>query len=371
MTDTSTKPNHEDDPDRHSERTEHRTRAERYVEQYQELTQAVNDAGLMGRRYGFYCVMITTAVLATGAILVGVVYLGDSWYQLILAALLGVVMAQFGFLGHEAAHQQVFNSPRWNQWVGRILAGLCTGLSYGWWMDKHNRHHANPNKVGDDPDVESRVLVFTPEASDRRTGLTAALARRQGFYFLPLLFFEGWSLHVASIRALTTRPALRQRWPELAFLIVRHVSYLVFLFVVLSPGLAAAFVAVQVGVFGFLLGGAFAPNHIGMPTVPRDADIDFLRRQVLMSRNVRGGFVIHFFLGGLEYQIEHHLFPSAPRPNLPQIRTIVRDYCERYAGTYTETSLVQAFATLLAYLNQVGLKNRDPFTCPLVRQYRG
>jgi fatty acid desaturase len=89
-----------------------------------------------------------------------------------------VVLAQFGFLGHEAAHQQVFNSPKWNQWVGRILAGLCTGLSYGWWMDKHNRHHANPNKEGVDPDVASRVLVFTPEASDRRTGWAAALAKR-------------------------------------------------------------------------------------------------------------------------------------------------------------------------------------------------
>ena len=370
MTSASTQPTHED-PGKDSDHTEPRTRAERYVDQYQELTQAANDAGLMGRRLGFYWVMIITAVLAVAAIMVGVVYLGDTWYQLILAALLGVVLAQFGFLGHEAAHQQVFDSPKWNQWVGRILAGLCTGLSYGWWMDKHNRHHANPNKEGEDPDVASRVLVFTPEASDRRTGWAASLAKRQGFYFLPLLFFEGLSLHVASIRALTTRPALKQRWPELAFLTVRHVGYVVFLFVVLPPGMAVGFFAVQVGVFGFLLGGAFAPNHIGMPTVPHNADIDFLRRQVLMSRNVRGGILVHFFMGGLEYQVEHHLFPRAARPNLPQLRGIVRHYCERYDVTYTETSLWQAFKTLLAYLNQVGIKNRDPFTCPLVRQYRG
>jgi fatty-acid desaturase len=106
---------------------------------------------------------------------------------LILAALMGIVMAQFGFLGHEAAHQQVFESRRWNQWVGRILAGLCTGLSYGWWMDKHNRHHAAPNQVGADPDVAPGVLAFTPEAAASRTGLAAALAKRQGWFFLPLL----------------------------------------------------------------------------------------------------------------------------------------------------------------------------------------
>lgn len=347
------------------------TRAERYVQQYQSLTQAVNDAGLTDRRRGFYWVMIGGAVLAAATILVAVVYLGDTWYQLVLAALLGVVMAQFGFLGHEAAHQQVFESPRWNQWVGRILAGLFTGLSYAWWMDKHNRHHANPNQIGQDPDVESRALAFTPEATDRRTGVGAALAKRQGWFFLPLLLLEGLHLHVASIRTLTTRPALKQRWPELAFIFARHVGYLVFVFLVLPPGIAVAFVAVQVGVFGFVLGGAFAPNHIGMPIVAKGTEVDFLRHQVLMSRNVSGGVLVHFFMGGLEYQIEHHLFPNAPRPNLPKIRMIVRDYCQRYDVAYTETSLPQAYKTLLAYLNQVGLKNRDQYTCPLVRQYRG
>lgn len=151
-----------------------------------------------------------------------------------------------------------------------------------------------PNQLGEDPDIESRVLAFSPDASDRRTGLGAALAKRQGFCFLPLLLFDDWSLHVASIRTLTTPPGMKQRWPELAFR------------------------AVQVAVFGFVLGGAFSPNHIGMPTVPHSADIDFLRRQVLMSRNVRGGFLVHFFMGGLEYQIEHHLFPSAPAPTSPR-----------------------------------------------------
>jgi fatty acid desaturase len=346
-------------------------RAETYVDKYQQLAQAVNDAGLMERRRGFYWTMIIGAVLAVVVIMIAVAQLGDSWFQLILAALLGVVLTQFGLLGHEASHQQVFESRGWNRWVGRILAGLFTGLSYGWWMDKHNRHHANPNRLGRDPDIDSRVLAFTPEAADRRTGLAAALAKRQGFFFLPLLLLEGLHLHVASIRILITKPGLKQRWSELAFLVVRHLGYLVFLFVVLPPGLAVAFLAVQVAVFGFILGGVFAPNHIGMPTVGHGAEIDFLRRQVLMSRNVRGGPLVHFFMGGLEYQIEHHLFPSAPRPNLPRIRAIVRDHCERYDVDYTETSLVEAYRTLLGYLNQVGLKNRDPFTCPLVRQFRG
>jgi fatty acid desaturase len=90
-----------------------------------------------------------------------------------------------------------------------------------------------------------------------------------------------------------------------------------------------------------------------------------------MSRNVRGGPLVHFFMGGLEYQVEHHLFPRAPRPNLPALRQIVRRYCAENDIPYTETSLGGAFQTIIAYLNQVGLKNRDPYTCTLVRQFRG
>lgn len=67
----------------------------------------------------------------------------------------------------------------------------------------------------------------------------------------------------------------------------------------LPPWMAVAFIAVQVAVFGFLLGGVFAPNHIGMAAVPHDASIDFLRRQVRMSHNIRGGPLVHFFIGGL------------------------------------------------------------------------
>jgi fatty acid desaturase len=341
---------------------------DRYVKSFQQLSAAANDAGLMNRRYGFYWSMMIGWVLALAVLLVCVVVIGDSWYQLIVAALVGVVLAQIGFLAHEATHQEIFATPAWNEWTGRVLSGLFTGMSYSWWLDKHTTHHANPNKEGADPDVDSSVLTFTPEASDRRTGLAARLSKYQGYYFVPLLFFEGFYLHFISIKTAVTTSG---RWYDIVFIGIRHAAYLVFLFVVLPPGMAVAFLAVQIAVFGFLLAGAFAPNHIGMPTVPHDVDIDFLRRQVRMSRNIRGGFWVHFFMGGLEYQVEHHLFPMAPRPNLPALQRLAREHLARDDIPYTETSWPEACRTIVAYLNQVGLKNRDPYTCPLVRQYRG
>ena len=342
-----------------------------YVESFLELAAKVTDAGLMRRRPGFYLTRILFWSLGMVITLVAVTLAGDGWYQLLFAVFLGIAMSQLGFLSHEAAHQEIFEGRRWNEWTSRVLAGLFIGLSYGWWVEKHSRHHANPNKERSDPDVASGVLALTPESADRRTGPAAKLARYQGWYFLPLLPFEGFSLHIATVRGLLGRSRVRFRWVEILLVGIRLLGIPLLLFLVLPFWLAVAFILVQTLVFGLLLGGAFAASHIGMPTVPHDVKLDFLRRQVYMSRNIRGSRLVHFFMGGLEYQIEHHLFPRTPRPNLPALQKMVREHCSALGIRYTETTLGAAYGVIISYLNQVGLKNRDPYTCPLVVQFRG
>jgi fatty acid desaturase len=342
----------------------------RYVSAYTDLVRQVQASGLLKRRYGFYwSLLIGTATLFAG-IWVAFAFLGNSWLQLVLAALLAVVLAQFGFLGHESAHRQIFNSHRWNEWTARVISGLFTGLSYGWWQNKHNRHHANPNKEGADPDIDPGAFAFTPTVAQARRGLAARLTPRQGYYFYPLLLLEGLALHVASIQTIFSRRSLKHRWWEATFVAVRLGGYIAVLLIVLPPGKAAAFFGVQMALFGLLLGGAFAPNHIGMPIVAPNQKIDFLRRQVLMSRNVRGGRALDLAMGGLNYQIEHHLFPNMPRPNLRRVQPMVRAYCEQHRIKYTETGLLDAYRTVTRYLNEVGLAAKDPFRCPLATQYR-
>ena len=345
--------------------------AARYVSGFQELTRRVQAEGLLARRYAFYWTCFGLAAVALAGLVAGMLLLGPSWLQLLLAAALGVLLTQLGFLGHEASHRQIFRSARWNDWTGRVLSGLLVGLSYGWWMNKHTRHHAHPNEVGKDPDIESSAVAFTEEAAASRSRLGAWFARRQGGFFLPLLALEGLSLHVASVRHLLNRRPVRHRWVEILFVLVRLVGYPLALFLLLPPGMAFAFLGVQLGVFGFLLGGAFAPNHVAMPIVPRGVKVDFLRRQVLMSRNIAGGPVIRFLMGGLSQQVEHHLFPNMARPNLRRAARHVRAYCEEHGIAYTETSLTESYVQILRYLNQVGLAARaDTFTCPLAQQYR-
>jgi fatty acid desaturase len=335
------------------------------------LTRKIQDLGLMRRRYGYYWTKLIGAVLILAAWVVGFVLIGDSWWQLANAGVLAVVMTQTAFLGHDAAHRQIFKSGGWNDWVSLIIANLLVGMSYGWWQNKHNRHHANPNKEGADPDIALAAIAMTPAMATRhRSRLMRWLVAHQGWYFFPILLLEGLSLHTDGIRRVISRDKVQRRWVELTFLTLRIGGLAALVFLVLPPEKAVAFLAVQQAVFGLYMGSSFAPNHIGMPLVSPKLKLDFLRRQVLMSRNISGGPPVSVFMGGLNYQVEHHLFPSMARPHLRKAQPLVVAYCAEQGVPYTQTSLWEAYRNVISYLNTVGLKGKDPFLCPLVAQRR-
>ena len=177
------------------------------------------------------------------------------------------------------------------------------------------------------------------------------------------------NLHVRGVQALITQPKLKRRRPEIAILTVRLGGYPTLLFLLLSPGRAAAFLRVQLAVTGLYLGVSFAASHIGMPVLPRDSRVDFFRRQVLTCRNVRGGALASFAMGGLNYQIEHHLLPSMARPNLAKARTMVQQFCAERDVDYHQVSIGRAWRIVVGYLNHVGLAART-FQCPVTAALR-
>jgi fatty acid desaturase len=335
------------------------------------LSRRVQDAGLMRRRHGYYWTSFVVLTALLGALIAAVVLLGHSWWQLAVAAGLAVVLGQVMFLGHDAAHRQIFASGRWNDWASLVIANLYAGMSYGWWQHKHSRHHAKPNQIGTDPDIATDVILFhTQDLRAVRTGLRGWLTQRQGWLFFPLLLLEGLNLHVSGIKTIFGRGPVKRRPVEIVFITLRLGGYLALVFWFMPVGMALAFLGVQLGIFGVYMGAVFAPNHKGMPIVPPDTRIDFLSRQVLMSRNIRGGRFTDVAMGGLNYQIEHHLFPSMPRPNLRRAQPIVREFCSTHRIHYTETSLARSYGIVIRYLNTVGLAARDPFQCPLAAEYR-
>ncbi|MEO6532012.1 MAG: acyl-CoA desaturase [Pseudolysinimonas sp.] len=345
--------------------------AESPISSYSSLLGAVRSAGLLERSRVFYYSVFATLVVALGGAITGFVMLGHSWFQLLIAGALGIIFTQFAFLGHEASHRQVFASGRANDVAGRALASGVVGMSYSWWMNKHTRHHANPNTIGKDPDLAIDIISFVEQDAATARGMRALITRHQAALFFPFLLFEGINLHVKSFGHVFGPGKVNGRSVEIALILARMAIVVGAVFWVLPVGMAFAFLGVQLAVFGVYMGASFAPNHIGMAVVPEGAKLDFLSKQVLTGRNVKGGFWMTAFMGGLNFQIEHHLFPSMARPHLRQTRAFVREVCAREGIPYTETSLRTAYVIVLSYLREIGLySGLATFDCPMVAEYR-
>ncbi|MFD8522334.1 fatty acid desaturase family protein [Streptomyces capillispiralis] len=320
---------------------------------FSELSRRIAEAGLLRRRPLYYTVRFGAVALALAGGVTAFCVLGDSWSQLFVAAALSVVFGQLGLAAHDLAHRQVFSRRRPSEIGGLLVADVLLGMSYGWWMNKHTRHHANPNHETKDPDVAPDLLVWSRRQAQRAKGPARFIGKHQAALFFPLLTLEGLNLSLSSFRALR-RPSMKRPVLEGTLLVAHFAVYFGGLFLVLSPGKALAFIAVHQGLFGIYLGSVFAPNHKGMPMIEEGTELDFLRRQVLTSRNVDGGVLIDAFMGGLNYQIEHHLFPSMPTPALGRAQVITERYCAELGIPYHRTGLLASHRAALRHLRQVG-----------------
>lgn len=354
---------------RRAGRTPGETAAPRQSTDFADLAEQIRAAGLLQRRRVYYWVKFWLITLALAALVVLFIRIGDTWWQMFVAAVFAVVFTQAAFLGHDAAHRQVFQSGTWNNWATLIIGNLFVGMSVGWWNNKHNRHHANPNRVGYDPDIE--IPVVQPgsfAALRRRSRLAAWILDHQSVGFYPFLFFQGLLLHISSFQRLFGRKDVPHRPVEIGLILLRLGGFVGLAFLVLSPGRAGVFLGIQLAVFGFYLGAVFAINHMGMPIVPKNLKLDFFRRQVLTGRNIRGGQLTSFTMGGLNYQIEHHLFPSMARPQLRHAAPLVEAFCLERNVPYTQTGVREAFRSVTGYIDAVGLGHQDPFECPMIVQ---
>src|SRR6266542_6139623 len=263
------------------------------------LLREVKAAGLLERRTAAYAMAIGINVALLAATWAGVAIPGASWWTLFLAIPLGILTTRAAFFGHDAGHKQIASSRKLHDWVGLLHGNLLLGMSYGWWNDKHNRHHANPNHTDKDPDVGAGVLVWTLDQAHGRAGLHGWLTRNQAWLFFPLLLLEGFNLKVAGVRDLRDRTTDRRT--EGALIAVHHVPYAALLLTAMSPGLALAFAVLHHMLFGLHLGSVFAPNHKGME-MPDPGNTEdrwgHLEKQVLTSRNVDGHPVTDWLMGG-------------------------------------------------------------------------
>jgi fatty acid desaturase len=322
----------------------------RDTESFARLLRQVQAAGLLEPQPGYYVWKITSTLVMLGGGWAIVFALGDSWWQMIAAIVLGFCYTQVALLGHDIGHRQAARTRRGQDLLGWFHGNLLLGFSSGWWVRHHNNHHRYPNHLERDAGITRQRFIAVPEQGPMRQGqVKQFIVRHQHVLFIPLLATEGVGLRLASFKAIkmgkVARPAV-----EAALLVFNLVAYLAAVWMILPPTKAVAFVIVHQAVFGLYLGWVFAHNHNAMPLQRADEEWDWLTRQTTTTRNLRATPFTRFVYGGITFHIEHHLFPTMARNNLRQARPIVMSYCRDHDLPYHDVTVSQSILEILGHL---------------------
>ena len=318
---------------------------------YRELRSIVVKAGLLDRQFRYYGFKIISLILMMAAGIAMLVLIGDSWWQIFTAIYIAAVAMQTALIGHDAGHRQIFRSTTRNDFVALLITSPFLGFNLSWWLDQHNKHHGTPNHEDLDPNINVGFWVFTDKHRKTRSGFYRSMAKYQAILIIPLNMIGGFYKVVESARFLKDH--------QLRYPIAERVAFVLFVawsfslpFIFLTPIQAIVFIFVYYAVLGLYFGAIISPNHKGMLMVTENQRLDFLRGQVLTSRNIRSHPITDFFYGGLNYQIEHHLFPNMPRNRLRDAVSIVRGYCAEHDIPYHETSILEGFKELLTEMHR-------------------
>jgi fatty acid desaturase len=326
---------------------------------YAELKRRIVAAGLLKKQPGYFLFNSVLRLIILGTSIALLFIIDNLWLQLLNAAFLAFAFTQVGFLGHDAGHRQIFNGAHRNDVFG-LGINFLLGASRTWWVDTHNEHHVDPNDLERDPHTMLPVFAFSEEQARSKEGFLRRIVAYQSFYFFPVLLLEGVGLRMAGVQFLLAKE-VKGKWWELSLMVVHFAIYFTLLFSLLTWWHAVLFVVVHQMLMGLYMGSVFAPNHKGMPIFSREDNIDFFRKQVLTSRNVFGNPVADFWYGGLNYQIEHHLFPSMASNKLKEAQPIVRAFCEERSVPYAESGAFHSNIEILQYLHRVSAPLRtDP-----------
>ena len=252
------------------------------------------------------------------------VHFGFLWCGLALVSALG--MLQMGFAGHDCGHFALSKSRRVNDWVGQVCMTMVAGMSFGHWRHQHNKHHAHCQESAHDPDMQFGVLFSVyPESEAWKHSVGRFFLAIQPYSFWPLTLLYWITLRYDAVRDVFQKPD--ETKADRLFLPL-HFGLLLIGPMILFGWKMGLIDYVVVSSIGTLFTAAvFVPNHIGMPILKPGDDLEFVRHQVLTSRDLTNPPIVDFFFGGLNSQIEHHLFPRVSHGRLRRSRAVVKQFC--------------------------------------------
>jgi fatty acid desaturase len=326
-----------------------------------ELRAELRDAGVFEFREGRTWLKVVAMALGVAACLTGIVELG--WVAALpLIPICAVLCTSIAMVGHEGSHRSFSASPLRNEIIAYLAFPMFSGLSLSYWHNKHDRlHHGHPNV--DNVDTDIMPFPFSSSrAGHARCGRKERWFQRnlQKYLFWPMSTLMAVGMRRSSIlHLLRTKTRDRAWWFEAFCTSVHYIAWLVVPSIVFGP--IAAF-GVYTGVWalvGVCLALVFAPAHMGMP-VTNGQNRDWLH-QIETTRNLELPRVVSPFFIGLDYQVEHHLFPKIPHASLPKAAKITAEWCARHGLPYESIPYPKALAISVRFMAVAWSKEAE---CP-------
>jgi fatty acid desaturase len=255
-------------------------------------------------------------------------------------------------LVHDAGHRTIFGSPALDNALGNAFT-VFLAMGFDSWRVQHNIHHAHTNVDGVDPDLDIPLHAFTARQFANQRGPLRPLRRYQAFIFLPMRCFVVISRRLADVAYYRGRPFSPGLAVKITLWLAGLALWFAVPFLVFPLGKALLLLLIVHPLMGLYLSNVFAPNHKGMPQLLPGTRISFLEQQIMTSRNVTPGWLTDIVYMGLNYQIEHHLFPACPRNRLKDITPYVRAVCRETGIEYTQAGVLKSNRLILAELNRI------------------
>jgi len=274
---------------------------------------------------------------------------------LITSFILAISQAQAGWSQHDYGHHSVFKSNKDNRNYQRFIINVIKGVNVHWWQFRHNQHHAKPNIYKKDPDITLPHLFLLGDHipklwGDKKRG--NAPYQFQQFYFL--LFGPMTLLPIYFHLEVLYFSFKHRDYFDFGLMLTCFIRFFGF-FIPILGGWWPAFGMYMLSRFweSFWFTLVTQMSHLPME-IDFDQDHDWVTGQVIASQNVTPGVFNDWFTGGLNYQIEHHLFPMMPRHNFDKVAPLVQSLCKKHNVPYTCVSLRTAISSIFWSLAKSG-----------------
>lgn len=305
--------------------------------------------------YTFYAVVLGhILVLQMLAYMVFIWYGVNFWTVVASLILYGTAQTQAGWMQHDFGHLSVFKSSKANHYFHHFILTFFKGCSSSWWNNLHFQHHAKPNVINKDPDVRLDQLFVVGDvmpvqvAKERKKSMPFNLQHKYFFAIGPPLLFPVYFQYM-----LFRFQIVRKLWGELSICLMYYVIHFYLHIPLLGVGGALAHYVAMRCIESNWFTWVAQSNHIPM-TIKVDEASPWLKLQINATCDIEKSFFNDWFTGHLNFQIEHHLFPTMPRHNLYKVAPLVKSLCERHGIPYVVKPLWQSFVDIIKSLKSSG-----------------